>query len=84
MISALLSLSLTLGPASAIPVVGVDGGSVQVTGTVTTTPGTGALTSTQLPAALDGSGSLKVHEQGTATVSVSGTVPVSGTFCSSR
>lgn len=42
-----------------------------VSGTVTANAGTGtlAVSSTQLPAALDGSGFLKVHEQGTATVS---------------
>ena len=45
------------------------------------------VSSTQLPAALDGSGYLKVHEQGTATVSVSnfpGTQPVSGTVTANQ
>jgi hypothetical protein len=48
--------------------------SVSITGTPTVTAnagtGTFATSSAQLPAALDGSGYLKVHEQGTANVSV--------------
>lgn len=53
--------------------------STPVTGTFWQT--TQPVSSTQLPAALDGSGFLKVHEQGTASVSVSNfpaTQPVSG------
>ena len=60
----------------------IPSGTQAVSGTVTITPsGTQAVSATQLPAALDGSGYLKVHEQGTATVS--GTVTAnagSGSF----
>lgn len=54
-----------------------------VTGTVSVGnfPATQAISATQLPGALDGSGFLKVHEQGTANVNVTnGSVAVTGTF----
>lgn len=51
--------------------VGIAAGSAVIGHVIVDTAPTTAVTSTQLPAALDGSGFLKTHEQGTATVSVS-------------
>src|SRR5579863_5371236 len=52
---------------------------VAVTGTFY--QATQPVSSTQLPAALDGSGFLKVHEQGTANVSIqNASIAVTGTF----
>lgn len=61
----------------------IPSGTQAVSGTVTANAGSGtmATSSTQLPGALDGSGYLKTHEQGTANVNVTNaSIPVTGTF----
>ncbi|MBV9075651.1 MAG: hypothetical protein JOZ10_18665 [Acidobacteria bacterium] len=60
----------------------IPSGTQTVSGTITANAGSGtfATSSSQLPAALDGSGYLKVHEQGTATVSGTVTANQGGTW----